>query len=152
MNVAIDRALIAISVTAEVLEYRIRGETKFIVNSAECFPYLIESAAGLKPSPTFLVESVGGWETGIVHALQVARQHVCVVESSAIQKHFALADAAEVDVEVVSRYGELMRDTHSAARRVDRILSAYAPRPRDSRNWWQRLLGTVARTSRPQRR
>lgn len=148
MNVALDATLVPISVTAEVLEYCVGRETRHIVNSAEFFPHLIESAAKLDPAPTFVVEAVGGWETGIVHALQVARLPVCLVESSAIQQHFGLPDSTDVDAAAVGRYGELMRDTLSTARRVDRVISAYAARPRDSRNWWQRLFGKKSRTAR----
>ncbi len=143
MNATSDTPVVAISVTREILEYRIGAETRLVVNSAECFPQVIKQALADSPAATFLVEAVGGWETGVVRALQMARLPVAVVESGEIQRYFGLAEPENVDAAVVSLYARAMWETLGPAERVERVVSGYAGRPLVKGNWWTRLFGQM---------
>jgi hypothetical protein len=141
MKLSDDRVIIGISVCAEFLEYCIGRDPCTVLNSAEFFPRIIKEARESDADPEFVVEAAGGFETGIIHALQRARLRVSVAESTDIQKHCGLADPGDVDARAVARYAAAMWEKLGPAPRVERVLTAFAGRRIKRVSVWKKMGG-----------
>lgn len=126
--------VVGLTVTAEFLEWEVRGESRAVVNTPECFHRF---SAGFPDAATdrhVICENAGGPERRIVAWLLTQRVRVSLADPEAVCAHAGLADAGGIRPEVLADFARAHPD---------------ALRPATSREYPPHFVGPLRPAARP---
>jgi hypothetical protein len=129
-----ETSIVGLAVTSEFLEWEVRGESRDIVNTPECFHRFTASFPDARTHQHVVCENAGGAERRIVAWLLTQRVRVSIADPEAVCAHAGLADAEGIRPDVLAGFARACPD---------------ALRPATIRDYPPRLLGPIRPPHRP---